>query len=1575
LWLGSVKSNIGHTQAAAGAAGVIKMIQAIRHGRVPQTLHVDAPSGNVDWTTGAIRLATETHTWPDTGHPRRAGVSSFGISGTNAHVILEQAPPSGTVGDTPEVDGVVPWVVSARSAQALDGQVERLRSVPATAAPADVGFSLASGRSAFEHRAVLLAGEDGLREVARGTAATRGLAVVFSGQGGQRAGMGRELYARYPVFAEAFDEVNAHLETPCSDGDQAATGWAQPALFAVEVALFRLVSSWGLRPDYLLGHSIGEVTAAHVAGVLSLEDACRLVSARARLMQALPPGGAMVAVRATETEVAPLLTGRVSLAAVNGPGSVVLSGDEQDVRAVAGTLADEGRKVTALRVSHAFHSPLMRPMLAEFRAVVETLSFAPPRLPIISTVTGTPIDDERWCSPEYWVEQVERTVRFADALGWAGAQGISAVLEIGPGGGLAAVAPETLTGDVVPAALLRPERDEQATVLTALAELYVHGVPVDWTALFTDARRVDVPTYAFQRRRFWPRAAPPSGDVTGLGLTAVDHPLVGAGMELPGEAGHVFTARLSLSSCPWLADHVVLGSVLFPGTGFLELAVHLAGRVGCDRVEELTLHAPLVLPEHGGVDVRVMVGPPDDTGRSEIRVFARSGQTWECHASGAVSAVPAARPEVGAVPPAEAVAVDVDGFYARTTEAGFGYGPAFRGLTAVWSADDTVFAEIALPPEEHVSAAGCTLHPALLDAALHAIWFTGSARPRLPFSWGGVSVYAAGATAARVRLQPTGPQTCSLVLLDRQGGLIASVESLTLREVPADGLGRTDPGVGDSLFELRWTPVPDVAATTEDVTILPVRGEGDDVPAAAHEVVGEVLETLRAWLARPDDSPLLISTQRAVDAEAVVDVAASAVWGLVRSAQREHPGRFVLVDTDEPDAVRDVAGAVLASGEPQVVIRDGVLHAARLAPVPAPAERPPGLGDGWVLFSGGGGLARVVVQHVVETWGVRGVVLAGRRGPDAGHVAELTAQGVEVAGVACDVADRGAVRKMFDEFEISAVIHTAGVLDDALLESLTPGQVESVLRPKVDGAWNLHEASADRDLAAFVVFSSAAGVAGSAGQANYAAGNAFQDGLMSYRRSRGLPGVSLAWGAWDQGTGMTAGLRSQDVERMTRAGLPPLTAAQGVALFDAALACDRALVVPMRVDRQALAAQPDEPPPLLRDLLPRRVRPAPAAADDLAGLPPAERPARLLGLVRTEVAAVLGHAGPEAISADRAFTELGFDSLTAVELRNRLSTRTGTRLPAAVVFEHPTSAGLAAYLNSAIEDRTGPATSPDAPDLVTRVYRQALADGRTAEADEFLMSLARLRPTFQGPEDLDGTPAPVRLATGGSRTRLVCLAPVVPLTGDRVYYRLASAFQGNRDVSSITSVGFTAGESLPASSEALVTVLAEAIAEHVGGAPFVLLGHSSGGLLAFDVGKRLAARGVRPTAAVLMDTYAIDDVRLAEFQQEMAESMYRRSDAAPEAIDHASLSAHVWTCALLEGWRPEPAPFPTLLLRASEPLAAGRDDRGWQTSLEHVTTVLDVPGNHFTLADEHIASTAEAIDAWLEEVEEVEEGA
>ncbi|MER5549966.1 acyltransferase domain-containing protein, partial [Streptomyces sp. NPDC002589] len=549
LLLGSVKSNIGHTQAAAGVAGVIKMVLAMRHGTLPRTLHVDVPSSHVDWSAGAVELLTEERAWPEAGRARRAGVSAFGVSGTNAHVILEQPVPEvapASPGAEP-LSSLVPWVVSARSRDALRAQAGRLAEFVGgdeALGAVEVGASLVRSRSVFEHRAVVWGADReellrGLEAVAAGELSSDGAvtgevgeggrtAFLFAGQGSQRLGMGRELYEEYPAFADAFDAVCAHLDTELPRslrevvfGDDAEalnrTECAQPALFALEVALFRLLESWGVRPDVLAGHSIGEFAAAHVAGVWSLADACRLVVARGRLMQALPEGGAMVALQATEDEVLPLLDGRVGIAAVNGPQAVVVSGTADAVEEVAAHFRGQDRKATALRVSHAFHSPLMEPMLAEFRKVAEGLSYEPPKLPLVSTVTGAPATAEELTSPDYWVQHVRGTVRFADAVGVLdGQDGVRRFVELGPDSTLTALAHSVLDGrnrvdrDLpVLVAVLRKDRAEVRSVLSALAGVFVSGGAVDWSSMLGDGvpRAAALPTYAFQHQRYWPTGA------------------------------------------------------------------------------------------------------------------------------------------------------------------------------------------------------------------------------------------------------------------------------------------------------------------------------------------------------------------------------------------------------------------------------------------------------------------------------------------------------------------------------------------------------------------------------------------------------------------------------------------------------------------------------------------------------------------------------------------------------------------------------------------------------------------------------------------------------------------------------------------------------------------------------------------------------------------------------------------------------------------------------------------------------------------------------------------------------------
>ncbi|MFF3767506.1 type I polyketide synthase [Streptomyces sp. NPDC001922] len=1446
LWLGSVKSNLGHTQAAAGVAGVIKMVMAMRHGVLPRTLHVDQPSSKVDWSAGAVELLTEAATWPETGEPRRAGVSGFGVSGTNAHVILEQAPeatdapeatPAGASGASPSV---VPWVLSGRSVEALRAQAGRLASLlkdePGLSL-ADVGYSLATSRAVLEHRAAVVAsgreaGLAALTALASGSTAP-GLvehgvvagksAVLFTGQGSQRLSMGRELYAGYPVFAEAFDavcgELDRHLERPLRDlvfGSDAGvldrTGFTQPALFALEVALFRLVESWGVRPEYVAGHSVGELSAAHVAGVLSLSDAAALVAARARLMQALPEGGAMVAVAGSEDEVRGRLRDAVgvSIAAVNGPRSVVISGDRDAVLAVAERFTAAGVKTSRLRVSHAFHSAHMDGMLDTFRSVAEKLSFRAPRIPVVSNLTGALATPEELCSPEYWVRHVREAVRFADGIRTLHAEGVSRYLELGPDGVLTAMVRDCLPDDsralLLPS--LRRDRPEAETLLSAVSGLHVHGVDLDWKAVFagTGARRVDLPTSAFQHEHYWPK---PSDlrpeDVSSAGLGSVDHPLLGAAIVLAGSDGAVLTGRLSLDAQPWLADHAMAGAALLPGTAFVEWAIRAGDAVGCDRVDELTLESPLLLPADRAVQVQIAVGPADDTGRRTLEVYARPAAdtpqpmlvdasqdaAWTRHATGVLApadmgAYEQATAAPVAWPPQGSTAVDLDGAYTSLADSGYDYGPVFRGLRGLWRRGNEVHAEVALPDAAEAEARAFGIHPALLDAALHAIGLSGllqapSGAERqawLPFSWRGVSLRTAGAAAVRVRLSLTGPNAVCLELTDHAGRPVARVDELMMRAVAVNELGAGHGAPRDSLFRVDWAslPTPRHPTGSDDrlivlghatgerasaATALPEAGvqryadlselgaridagelptpdavwmeitEHDPdtatLPSHVLEATQQTLTLLQSWLAdeRFGSSRLVVVTRGAVAVdpdEGVADLAHAAVWGLVRSAQSENPDRFVLLDLDngsEADTAVEPTGLpawLPASGEPQAALRAGTVRVPRLARAALSADpESPVAWDpaGTVLITGGtGALGSAVARHLVAEHGVRHLLLTSRRGTDAPGAAELQQElaglGAQVRIAACDAADRTALAAVLadipDAAPLTGVVHTAGVLDDGVIGSLTAERLATVLRPKADAALNLHDLTRNLDLSAFVLFSSAAGIVGAAGQGNYAAANTFLDALAHHRRALGLAGQSLAWGLWDQSSGITGALTGTDVDRMVRTGAEALSDEEGLALLDTACAAQTPLLVPMRLTTARLReqARAGQVPALLRGLAgaspQRRIaqRDEPSGPRGLAGLTPAQRERALLDLVCADVAGVLGHASAGAVDGERSFRDLGFDSLTAVELRNRLTTATGLRLPATLVFDYPSPAVLARHLSTELSgtDTAGSAQTP-----------------------------------------------------------------------------------------------------------------------------------------------------------------------------------------------------------------------------------------------------------------------------------------
>ncbi|WP_225684737.1 type I polyketide synthase, partial [Streptomyces pseudogriseolus] len=1266
LLLGSLKSNLGHTQAAAGVAGVIKTVMALQHGRLPRTLHVDRPSTHVDWDAGHVRLLTEPADWPATGdRPRRAAVSSFGISGTNAHVILEAAPepepePESGATDAPAAETtaagatdaparplpLAPWFVSARSAEALRGQAARLLEHVADHPdddPHDTARALVTTRQTFEHRAAVLAPDtsaarDALRALADGeehpalvTGRTlRGAtAFLFPGQGAQRPGMGRDLYAAFPAFARAFDEVCAHLDpelglslkdTVLHSGDEEAlraTGLAQPALFAFEVALFRLLESWGITPKYLLGHSLGELTAAHVAGVWSLADACRLVAARGRLLQALPGGGAMISVEAAEDEVTPLLAAygdAVSVAAVNGPRATVLSGDTAAVEAVAAELGARGRTTRRLRVSHAFHSARMDGALEEFRRVAAGVTARPPRITVVSDLTGRPATADELATADYWVRHVRHTVRFADGVGGLAERGVTRFLELGPDATLTALARTCLPEDTTERICLplqRKDRPEPATLLAAVAGAHAHGVPVDHDRLLGTpgpaARRIALPTYAFTRERYWLRPADSTGDVTGAGLAGTGHPLLGAVVRVADEDRVLLTGRLSTRAQPWLADHTVAGTVLLPGTAFVELVLRAGDEVGCGLLDELTLEAPLALPDGHGVQLQIVLGAPDDTGRRTVTVHARpdadDDTPWTRHATAVLAPAAAARPgdALTAWPPAGATPVPLDGFYDALADQGYQYGPVFQGLRAAWRDGDVRYAEISLPEDEHRDAARYGLHPALLDAALHA-QLTGTDEDGgedgrgggvgLPFAFGGVTLHAVGATTLRVRLERNAGGAVTLHVADGTGQPVATVDSLVSRPLSVGATGAARPADG-ALYAVRWTPADlprtPAADRPEDdgstSAVLSFTSEPGETPAS---VAARALDALRTQLADDPtgETPVVVVTRGAVATageEDVPDLSAAAVWGLVRSAQTENPGRIVLADLDDTDASRAALSAAIASGALQLALREGrllvpSLTRAALSGADRPAAWDP---DGTVLITGGtGALGALVARYLVTTHGVRSLLLVSRSGPDApgaaGLTAELTAHGAAVRVEACDAADPEALATALAavpaEHPLRAVVHTAGVLDDGVLSSLTPDRLATVLRAKADSALALHHATRDADLTAFVLFSSAAGLLGGAGQANYAAANTVLDALAHHRRAQGLPAVSLAWTLWDHDGGMTGGLDADAVRRIAASGLPALDPAQALRLLDEALAADQAVLAPLRTEPAALRA-------------------------------------------------------------------------------------------------------------------------------------------------------------------------------------------------------------------------------------------------------------------------------------------------------------------------------------------------------------------------------------------------------------------
>jgi thioesterase domain-containing protein/NADP-dependent 3-hydroxy acid dehydrogenase YdfG/acyl carrier protein len=1160
----------------------------------------------------------------------------------------------------------------------------------------------------------------------------------------------------------------------------------------------------------------------------------------------------------------------------------------------------------------------------------------------------------------------------------------------------------------------------------------------------------------------------------------------------------------------------------------VELALRAGDAVGCDRVEELTLEAPLVLPQDGAVSVQVHVDGPGESGRRTVSVYSQTdGDSWTRHALGTLvdDGGRTARADAGdgeLWPPADAEAVDVAGLYERFARNGFGYGPSFQGLRAVWRRGEEVFAEVRLPEEQWSEARHLGVHPALLDAALHAMAFGGfvrlpgtvapgedTGRVRLPFSWNGVSLHATGASALRVRLAPAGPDAVSVTALDGSGRSVLSVDSLVTRAISREQLSREHGTYHESLFRLDWTPAAvvdgpggpgrwavlgddatsqptalksagaagagaqrfaDLSALAESVTAAgsipdlvfvsfedqfedrPKPGLSSDtvgadaVPEPGAEapralsadrvrtVTHRALALAQQWQGdeRFTGSRLVFVTRRAVAVRAgepVLDPACASVWGLVRAAQSENPGRFVLLDLDDDEASLAVLPRVLSGDEPQLALRAGRALAARLGRVrTSPATAPDTAADegtsatpvwdprGTVLITGATGvLGSLVARHLVVEHGVRHLLLTSRRGGAAAGAAELadelTALGASVRLAACDVADRSALAELLAsvpaEHPLTGVVHAAGALDDALLGSLTPERVDAVLRPKSDAAVNLHELTRELPLTAFVLFSSAAGVFGAAGQANYAAANAFLDALAQHRRAEGLTAASLAWGLWSERSAMTGHMDDDDVQRLSRSGVAEFSSEEGLALFDLAVAQAATdtdpLLVPVRLDVTALQAQASSigTPPLLRGLVrvpARRAADSASGADRgdpgqaplgqrLAGLAPAEQLRALTELVREHTATVLGHDSADAVEDDHAFLEVGITSLTAVEIRNRLNHVTGLTLPATLLFDHTTPAALAGYLRGRMlpgatpepetadgaggtEPRTaavaGGGTGGTGGSTIESLYRQACADGEYVAGTQLLMAAARLRPSFRTAAELTKPPKLVRLSKGSTSPGLVCFPSLVAISGAREYARFAAGFRGRRDVTVLPEPGFAKGELLPASVDAVVEMQAEAVLRTAGQEPFVLVGRSSGGWIAQAVARLLEERGHAPSAVVMLDTYLPRSEALPWIQTNLSGKMFDREKMFG-VVDEGRLTAMGGYLRLFSNWGPTPVGVPILAVKAEETFTGSQQNNDEESAWGPQVTVTDVPGDHFTMMEDHAGATATAVLDWLAE--------
>lgn len=1319
LWLGSLKSNIGHTQAAAGAAGVIKAVLALRHERLPRTLHVEEPTSRVDWSSTPLTVLTESVPWAKSARMRRIGVSSFGISGTNSHLIVEEAPktlepPTVAVATPPSV---VPFVLSARDADALARTADRLSSTVSSANFHSIGRSLSGTRDALDVRAVVLAvpgdvagtvsslqtltaGDESAAVITGKRTRRESPVFVFPGQGSQWEAMAAAMYREFPVFAEALDTMDAAIAEFAGwhvvdvllgredSPDLERIDVVQPVLFAMMSALARWWQSLGVEPAAVVGHSQGEIAAAYIAGILDLEDAAHIVVARSRAWLRLRGQGAMLSVMASGAQVLGELgpwQERIGIAAVNSPLSVAVSGDIEALDALSAVLSAKGIENKIIPgVDVAGHSPQVELFETEFDVELAAIEPRVGSIPFYSTVTAASAVGDT-LDAHYWYENMRRTVEFEKTTTALMADGHRAFLECSPHPLLAsslASTSEANEADVLVLHTLRRGKGDRSFAVSAAARAWVAGVDVEWEAMHIDAPIVDLPLYPFERRALWlPEDAAGIADVAALGIALPEHPLLTTITVTPGRGGVVATGRI---------DERFVAVLPIDAGLCVDIVSSVADELGAFDIAELTMIAS-VTADSGAVGLGVEITPSADGAGYGFTMHARTDETdsagWVSIAEGTLVAAPLEEPDFG---PADPAGIRVDVNESRVEE-GFPVDPGF------------------------VARVAAAAHRAGLS---ETAWVSGI---------DGYRVYATGATTLSVEMRPV---TDGIAVLAREndGRPVLSIDTLR------SGVEQIGSSRGDSVcvLDVRWNEIafPEAESSVPERILYVQNAEDSD----STELVAQVIRTVSEWISDDRNTgSIAVVTDSACSVDeseaARIQPAHAAVAGALRSMQTENPGRINVIDRCGPVTEELVtAAAGVGSG----AIRGERLYVPGASPLVLHSNAPDADAvaravdrDGTVLITGGTGtLGATIARHLVQARGIRHLVLLSRRGADAANAPELQRELTELGAVvrieAVDAADRTALSRVLDtidEHPLVGVVHAAGRLDDGVASALDIRRVGAVMEPKATAAQHLLQLTDAFDLEFLVFFSSMVASLGNPGQANYAAANSYLDASAVRARAHGRPVFSIGWGLWANKSGMSEHLSDVDLDRMRSSGVLPLATERGLEMFDAILRSTRAATLAVELDPEALTRRVDDPgfPPMLRGLVPRRrrtVENAPEAATDptaeFADMLPQARAHAVEDAVRIEIARVLGDDAE--LTVDTQLKEAGFDSLMTLELRNRLSRRTGLSLPGTVVFDHPTTAALSAYLLSRLGgavERTAEAT--DNPDTTA----QADNTGRT----------------------------------------------------------------------------------------------------------------------------------------------------------------------------------------------------------------------------------------------------------------------